>query len=175
MTRSGWDGIAADTLNAVVAANQIRQPRDLDGGSPNTVLSKTGQSVVSFASNDYLGLTQHPAVRAAARGAIDACGTGSGSARLIVGSRPVHSRPEERIAAFWDRARQATIRGTIAALTNNDRFSRPEPELPSHPANPTQPVDAANAKTTGDTPNGVDPVDSGTDDAAAVAATAQQA
>ena len=71
------------------------------------MLSKTGQSVVSFASNDYLGLTQHPAVRAAARAAIDAYGTGSGSARLIVGSRPVHSRLEERIAAW---------RGTEAAV-----------------------------------------------------------
>ena len=108
MTPSGWDGIAADALNAVVAANQFRQPRDLDGGSPSTVLSKTGQSVVSFASNDYLGLTQHPAVRAAARGAIDAYGTGSGSARLIVGSRPVHSRLEERIAA-WRGAEAAVL------------------------------------------------------------------
>ena len=108
MTPSGWDGIAADALNAVVAANQFRQPRDLDGGSPSTVLSKTGQSVVSFASNDYLGLTQHPAVRAAARSAIDAYGTGSGSARLIVGSRPVHSRLEERIAA-WRGAEAAVL------------------------------------------------------------------
>ena len=108
MTPSGWDGIAADALNAVVAANQFRRPRDLDGGSPSTVLSKTGQSVVSFASNDYLGLTQHPAVRAAARGAIDAYGTGSGSARLIVGSRPVHSRLEERIAA-WRGAEAAVL------------------------------------------------------------------
>ena len=108
MTGSDWEGIATAALDAVVAANQLRQPRDLDGGDPRTALSATGQPVVSFASNDYLGLTQHPAVRAAARTAIDDYGTGSGSARLIVGSRPVHSRLEERIAA-WRRAEAAVL------------------------------------------------------------------
>ena len=108
MIPSGWDAIAADALGAVAAADQLRQPRDLDGGSPSTVLSHTGQPVVSFASNDYLGLTQHPAARAAARAAVDAYGTGSGSARLIVGSRPVHSRLEGRIAA-WRRAEAAVL------------------------------------------------------------------
>ena len=108
MTGSDWDGIATAALDAVVAANQLRQPRDLDGGDPRTALSATGQPVVSFASNDYLGLTQHPAVRAAARAAIDSYGTGTGSARLIVGSRPVHSRLEERIAA-WRGAEAAVL------------------------------------------------------------------
>ena len=102
-----WDGIAGDALGAVAAANQLRRPRDLDSGAPDTVLSHTGEPVVSFASNDYLGLTRHPAVRTAARAALDAYGTGSGSARLIVGSRPVHSRLEERIADW---------RGTEAAV-----------------------------------------------------------
>ena len=100
MTPSAWDRIAARAMAAVAASDQLRQPRDLEGGSPITVLSQTGQPVVSFASNDYLGLTQHPAVRAAASNAIDVYGTGSGSARLIVGSRPVHSRLEERIASW---------------------------------------------------------------------------
>ena len=108
MTGSSWDNIADDALRAVAAANQLRRPRDLDGGRPDTVLSSTGQPVVSFASNDYLGLTQHPAVRAAAQAAVDAYGTGSGSARLIVGSRPVHSRLEARIAD-WRGAEAAVL------------------------------------------------------------------
>ena len=108
MTASSWDAVADDALQAVAAANQLRRPRDLDGGKPDTVLSSTGQPVVSFASNDYLGLTQHPAVRAAARAAVDAYGTGSGSARLIVGSRPVHSRLEER-TAVWRGAEAAVL------------------------------------------------------------------
>ena len=107
MTGTSWDQVAYDALRAVVAANQRREPRNLDSGAPDTVLSSTGQRVVSFASNDYLGLTQHPAVRGAARTAVNAYGTGSGSARLIVGSRPVHSRLEDRIAAW---------RGTEAAV-----------------------------------------------------------
>ena len=108
MTANSWDAVAEDALRAVAAANQLRRPRDLDGGKPDTVLSSTGQPVVSFASNDYLGLTQHPAVRAAARAAVDAYGAGSGSARLIAGSRPVHSRLEERIAA-WRRTDAAVL------------------------------------------------------------------
>ena len=107
MTRAGWDGIAAEAMVAVAAANQVRRPVDLDGGHPGTVLSRTGQEILSFASNDYLGLSQHPAVSAAATAAIAVYGTGSGSARLIVGSRPVHTRLEARIAAW---------RGTEAAV-----------------------------------------------------------
>ena len=108
MTPDGWDAIADGALRAVVAANQLRRPRDLDSGAPATVLSHTGQPVVTFASNDYLGLTQHPAVRAAARAAVDTYGAGSGSARLIVGSRPVHSLLEERISA-WRRTEAAVL------------------------------------------------------------------
>ena len=96
-------------------------------------------------------------------------------AQLLNEEATEYDHAAEIIGAFWDRARQATIRGTIAALTNNDRFSRAEPELPSPPANPRHPMDAARATTTGDTPSGANPVDSGTDDTAAVAATAQQA
>ncbi len=104
----GWDGIVSAALDAVVAADRLRRPRDLDSGGVRTALSTTGQTVVSFASNDYLGLSQHPDVRAAARSAIDAYGAGSGSARLIAGSRPVHSRLEERIAA-WRGAEAAVL------------------------------------------------------------------
>jgi 8-amino-7-oxononanoate synthase len=55
---------------------------------------------VSFASNDYLGLAAHPALRAAAAEAADRYGTGAGSSRLIVGDRPVH-HDLERAVAEW--------------------------------------------------------------------------
>ena len=86
-------------------AGQWRAPRDLDAAGPTGSLAD-GRAVVSFASNDYLGLSQHPAVKAAARGAIDRWGTGSGSARLIVGSRPVHRELELELAA-WKEAEAA--------------------------------------------------------------------
>jgi 8-amino-7-oxononanoate synthase len=61
-----------------------------------------GRAVIAFASNDYLGLTQHAAVIEAAHAALDRWGTGSGAARLIVGSRPVHSELERELAAWKD-------------------------------------------------------------------------
>src|SRR4029077_10182663 len=64
--------------------------------------------VVSFASNDYLGLTQHPAVIAAAHAALDRWGAGSGAARLIVGSRPVHTELERELAA-WKQSERALL------------------------------------------------------------------
>src|SRR5207237_8409252 len=67
-----------------------------------------GRPVVSFASNDYLGLTQHPAVVAAAHAALDRWGAGSGAARLIVGSRPVHSELEDELAS-WKGAERALL------------------------------------------------------------------
>jgi 8-amino-7-oxononanoate synthase len=63
---------------------------------------------VSFASNDYLGLSQHPAVVAAAHAALDRWGAGSGAARLIVGSRPVHSELELALAE-WKSAEAAVL------------------------------------------------------------------
>lgn len=55
---------------------------------------------MSFASNDYLGLSLHPAVLAAAHEALERWGCGAGSARLVVGSRPVHSQLERELAAW---------------------------------------------------------------------------
>jgi 8-amino-7-oxononanoate synthase len=64
--------------------------------------------LVSFASNDYLGLTRHPAVVAAARDAAMQWGTGAGASRLVVGSRPVHDELEVALAA-WKRAEAALL------------------------------------------------------------------
>jgi 8-amino-7-oxononanoate synthase len=63
---------------------------------------------VSFASNDYLGLTSHPDVVAAAHEAIDRWGTGAGASRLVVGSRPVHDELEAALAA-WKGAEAALL------------------------------------------------------------------
>lgn len=78
-----------------------RTVRTLAGGEPHTRLDD--RAVVSFASNDYLGLTQHPAVRAAATEAIERWGSGSGSARLIVGGRPPHDELEVALAVWKQR------------------------------------------------------------------------
>jgi 8-amino-7-oxononanoate synthase len=77
---------------------QARAPRDFDAKGARGELN--GRRVVSFASNDYLGLSTHPLVVEAGRTALDRWGAGSGSARLIVGSRPVHSELEEALAEW---------------------------------------------------------------------------
>src|SRR5882724_12586310 len=97
-----WDAWAAGEARAIRTSGRWRAPRDLDGRGPETVIAADGRSVVSFASNDYLGLTQHPAVIAAAHAALDRWGAGTSCARLIVGSRPVHSELEAALAQ-WKR------------------------------------------------------------------------
>jgi 8-amino-7-oxononanoate synthase len=66
------------------------------------------RTVVSFASNDYLGLATHPAVVAAAHDALDRWGAGSGASRLVTGSRPVHHDLEAALAE-WKGAEAAVV------------------------------------------------------------------
>jgi 8-amino-7-oxononanoate synthase len=88
-------------------AGQWRELRTLDAAGPCGRLVDEERPVVSFASNDYLGLANHPEVIAAAHDALDRWGAGAGASRLVVGSRPVH-RDLESALAEW--------KGTEAAL-----------------------------------------------------------
>lgn len=103
-----WRAWAAEETGRIHAVGQWRAPRDLDACGPEGTLAPGGEVVVSFAGNDYLGLTRHPAVVAAAHVALDRWGAGSGSARLIVGSRPVHHELEQALAD-WKRTEAAVL------------------------------------------------------------------
>ena len=103
-----WGSWADTRRERIRAAGQWRAPRDLDGAGPEGKLGPHGTPVVSFASNDYLGLTQHPEVVAAAHAALDRWGAGSGAARLVVGSRPIHSELEAALAD-WKHAEAAVL------------------------------------------------------------------
>jgi glycine C-acetyltransferase len=59
-----------------------------------------GKRVINLASNNYLGLTTHPKLRAAAIAAIEKYGVGSGAVRTISGTMSIHMELEERIADF---------------------------------------------------------------------------
>ena len=59
-----------------------------------------GRKILLFCGNDYLGMSRHPRVIAAAHKAIDQYGVGARSARLIAGTTVAHARLEEKIAAF---------------------------------------------------------------------------
>jgi len=107
---TAWSAWVTDQCARIAGAGQWRRPRDLDAAGPaGSLADEDGERpVVSFASNDYLGLTQHPAVVAAAHAALDRWGAGSGAARLIVGSRPVHTELEGELAA-WKGAERALL------------------------------------------------------------------
>jgi len=93
-----WAEWAASQNDSVRDAGRWRTPRVFDGAGHTGTLA--GRPVVSYASNDYLSLSQHPAVRAAAHAALDRWGAGAGAARLVVGSRPVHADLEAALAAW---------------------------------------------------------------------------
>jgi glycine C-acetyltransferase len=76
-----------------------RQLRVLDG-EQRAHASVDHRSVVNLSSNNYLGLTTHPRLRARAAEALDALGVGTGSVRPIAGTMAIHMELEERLAAF---------------------------------------------------------------------------
>ena len=64
-----------------------------------------GQQVLSFCSNDYLGLANHPDIKKAFIQAVENYGVGSGSAHLINGHSQLHHDCEQRLAEFTGRDR----------------------------------------------------------------------
>ncbi|MBI4533787.1 MAG: glycine C-acetyltransferase, partial [Candidatus Melainabacteria bacterium] len=69
-------------------------------GEQGGVVSVQGHNVVMLASNNYLGLANHPRVREAARKGLEKYGFGLASVRFICGTQPIHIELEERIAQF---------------------------------------------------------------------------
>jgi 8-amino-7-oxononanoate synthase len=88
-----------EELAQLEALHRRRVPRVIAGAQGARVVLD-GREVVSFSSNDYLGLAAHPAVAAAARAATERFGVGAGASRLIVGNTEAHEQLE-RVAAQW--------------------------------------------------------------------------
>lgn len=63
-------------------------------------VERGGRQLLSFSCNDYLNLTQHPAIKRAATAAIEEYGAGSGASRLVTGNHPLYAQLEARLAAF---------------------------------------------------------------------------
>jgi 8-amino-7-oxononanoate synthase len=61
-------------------------------------VERAGRRLISFSCNDYLGLSHHPAVKAAACAAVDVYGAGAGASRLVTGDHPLISALEARLA-----------------------------------------------------------------------------
>jgi 8-amino-7-oxononanoate synthase len=61
-------------------------------------VERDGKRLLSFSCNDYLNLTQHPAIKQAAIAAIEEYGAGSGASRLVTGNHPLYAQLEARLA-----------------------------------------------------------------------------
>jgi 8-amino-7-oxononanoate synthase len=93
-----WNDMQAH-LDALAAADLLRDPRVVESAcGPRIVID--GREVVCLCGNDYLGLANDPAVKAAAIEAVGAFGVGAGASRLISGTSRLHVELERRLAAF---------------------------------------------------------------------------
>lgn len=102
----------AKTMQEIKQQGLLRQISTYDLCDPVHV--KTGeQELLLLASNNYLGLTHHPAVRQAAAEAALQWGTGSGGSRLTTGTHPMFLALEHRLAQF---------KGTEAAVVFNTGY-----------------------------------------------------
>src|SRR5512140_772669 len=93
-----FDFIDAE-LDSLRAAGLLRKLRILMAEQgPTTTID--GKKVINLSSNNYLGLTTHPTLRAAAKQAIDDWGVGTGAVRTIIGTMSIHEALEQKLADF---------------------------------------------------------------------------
>lgn len=108
-----FDAELTQQLLAIRQAGLYRELRQIGTGQgPHIKLGN--QTFLNFASNDYLGLANHPALKTAAIKAIERFGTGSGASRLMSGSVAPHHELEDALAAF---------KGTEAALSFSSGYA----------------------------------------------------
>lgn len=86
-------------------------------GHQGPVVNVDGHQVVMLASNNYLGLANHPRILAAAKKGLDKYGFGMSSVRFLCGTQPLHLELEERIAKFF---------GCEAAILHSSCFAANE-------------------------------------------------
>lgn len=115
----------SEKLQAIEAVNQLRQlspPLQRRGA----MLRIENSLLVNFASNDYLGLAEHPTIQDAATKAICKFGMGAGSARLVTGNLVPNQKLEAQLEAYFGRSAllfnsgYAANSGIIPAITDED-------------------------------------------------------
>lgn len=92
----------SDFANAKLAELEARHLRRTLSDTHRTDgiwVNRGGRRLLSFSCNDYLNLTHHPCVKAAAIAAIETYGTGAGASRLVTGNCPLFGELEARLAA----------------------------------------------------------------------------
>ncbi len=95
-TLGDWLGSQLDALHTQHLYKPLVEVQSPQGGS----ITVEGRRVINLASNNYLGLANHPRLKQAAIEAVERWGAGAGAVRTIIGTMEIHQELERRIAAF---------------------------------------------------------------------------
>ena len=88
----------AEAKLAALAERQLRRSLHETAPCGPVEVKRNGRALISFCSNDYLNLSQHPAVKRAAVEATERWGAGAGASRLVTGNHPLFAELERRLA-----------------------------------------------------------------------------
>jgi glycine C-acetyltransferase len=89
-----------EELAQIKADGLFKEERIITGPQDAVIRISTGQEVINFCSNNYLGLSSHPKVVEAAHKTLDTHGYGLSSVRFICGTQDIHKELEQKIAQF---------------------------------------------------------------------------
>lgn len=90
-----------DELTAIEEAGLYKKERIITSPQDAVIKISTGQEVINFCSNNYLGLSNHPEIIKAAKDALDSHGFGMSSVRFICGTQDIHKELEAKIASYY--------------------------------------------------------------------------
>ena len=88
-------------LQEIREAGLFKTERIITSSQDAVIKISTGEEVINFCANNYLGLSNHPEVIQAAKDTLDSHGYGMSSVRFICGTQDIHKELEERIASFY--------------------------------------------------------------------------
>lgn len=89
-----------ETLASIREAGLYKPERVITSAQSHRIEMEAGTELINLCSNNYLGLSDHPAIIAAAHEALDRWGYGLSSVRFICGTQSIHKDLEERLSAF---------------------------------------------------------------------------
>ena len=79
----------------------FKSERIITSSQDAVIKISTGEEVINFCANNYLGLSNNPAVIQAAKDTLDSHGFGMASVRFICGTQDIHRQLEKKIADFY--------------------------------------------------------------------------
>lgn len=91
-----------DELESIKNDGLFKSERIITSPQAAVIKLSTGQEVINFCANNYLGLSSHPEVIQAAKDTMDTHGFGMSSVRFICGTQDIHKQLEKKIAAFYE-------------------------------------------------------------------------